>query len=250
MTNFRPLLASLLRPRLLMQAARLGLPAYRRERDLRRIARLSARVAPARAADSIPGSAAPAIACSGAAAESLLAAFFRDLDTGKSNLVPRYFAPAGAFVRWTDPKSGMIGGRPDDGTAALDQLRDDRANRSSEVAKLRSDLEHLEASCLTEINLEAATLRSDSELTRIAGDELAGGVGVLREQGGARTPVGEICAVEISSLTFWKCSRCPGSPVGTVTCTACRAPLARSYSSRWAFSRREIAWKMLCGAGT
>ncbi|HVC47770.1 MAG TPA: chromosome segregation protein SMC [Terracidiphilus sp.] len=57
--------------------------------------------------------------------------------------------------------------------AALDQLRDDRANRSSEVAKLRSDLEHLEASCLTEINLEAAALRADTEILRIAGEELA-----------------------------------------------------------------------------
>ncbi|HEV2213981.1 MAG TPA: chromosome segregation protein SMC, partial [Terracidiphilus sp.] len=59
------------------------------------------------------------------------------------------------------------------GRAALDQLRDDRANRSSEVAKLRSDLEHLEASCLTEINLEAATLRAEAELTRLTGEELA-----------------------------------------------------------------------------
>ncbi len=38
------------------------------------------------------------------------------------------------------------------GRAALDQLREDRASRSSEVAKLRSDLEHLEASCLAEVN--------------------------------------------------------------------------------------------------
>ena len=82
------------------------------------------RVTSARAADTIPASAAPAIPCSGAGAGPLLAAFFRDLDTGKSNLVPRYFAPAGAFIRWTDPKSGMIGGRPGDGAAALDQLRE------------------------------------------------------------------------------------------------------------------------------
>jgi chromosome segregation protein len=57
--------------------------------------------------------------------------------------------------------------------AALDQLRDDRSNRSSEVAKLRSDLEHLEASCLAEINLEASVLRADLEIVRIAGEELA-----------------------------------------------------------------------------
>ena len=56
--------------------------------------------------------------------------------------------------------------------AALDQLRDNRASRSSEVAKLRSDLEYLEASCLAEINLEAAALRADAELARLAGEEL------------------------------------------------------------------------------
>lgn len=82
------------------------------------------RVTPARAADALPASAPPATPCSGAAAAQPLAELFVDLDTGKSNLVPRYFAPAGAFIRWTDPKSGMIGGRPGDGTAALDQLRE------------------------------------------------------------------------------------------------------------------------------
>jgi len=58
--------------------------------------------------------------------------------------------------------------------AALDQLREDRATRSSEAAKLRSDLEHLEASCLTEVNVEAAVLRADTELAHLDGEELAG----------------------------------------------------------------------------
>ena len=57
--------------------------------------------------------------------------------------------------------------------AALDQLREDRASRSSQVARLRADLEHLEASCLAEVNTEAALLRADSEIARIADDELA-----------------------------------------------------------------------------
>ncbi len=57
--------------------------------------------------------------------------------------------------------------------AALDQLREDRAGRASEVAKLRSDLEYLEASCLTEVNTEAAALRVDAEIARLAGEELA-----------------------------------------------------------------------------
>ena len=42
----------------------------------------------------------------------------------------------------------------------------------SDLAKLRSDLEYLEASCLAEVNLEAQVLREDAEIVRIAGDEL------------------------------------------------------------------------------
>jgi len=57
--------------------------------------------------------------------------------------------------------------------AALDQLREERGNRASQAAKLGSDLEHLEASCLTEVNIEAAVLRADAEILRIAGDGLA-----------------------------------------------------------------------------
>jgi chromosome segregation protein len=58
------------------------------------------------------------------------------------------------------------------GRATLDQLREDRASRSSEVAKLRADLEHLEASCLAEVNAEAAVLRADDQITRLTGEEL------------------------------------------------------------------------------
>jgi len=57
--------------------------------------------------------------------------------------------------------------------AALDQLRDDRSNRASELAKLHSDLEYLEAGCLAEVNVEAVVLRADAELRRIEGEELA-----------------------------------------------------------------------------
>jgi chromosome segregation protein len=57
--------------------------------------------------------------------------------------------------------------------AALDQLREDRGARASQAAKLKSDLEHLEASCLTEVNVEAAELRADQEIVRIADEPLA-----------------------------------------------------------------------------
>jgi chromosome segregation protein len=59
------------------------------------------------------------------------------------------------------------------GRAALDQLRDNRAARSSELAKLQAEIEHLEASCLAEVNVEAQVLREDAEIVRLAGEELA-----------------------------------------------------------------------------
>jgi chromosome segregation protein len=40
------------------------------------------------------------------------------------------------------------------------------------LAKLRSDLEHLEASCLAEVNAEAAVLRGDDTIVRICTEEL------------------------------------------------------------------------------
>jgi chromosome segregation protein len=59
------------------------------------------------------------------------------------------------------------------GRSELDVLREDRASRSSEVARLGAELEHLEASCLAEVNLEAAVLRADVLIERLAGEELA-----------------------------------------------------------------------------
>ncbi len=57
--------------------------------------------------------------------------------------------------------------------AALDQLREDRATLSSELAKLHADLTHLEASCLAEVNVEAHVLRTDTEIVHLAGEELS-----------------------------------------------------------------------------
>ena len=55
---------------------------------------------------------------------------------------------------------------------ALDQLREERATRQSTAAKLRSDLEHLEGSCMTELNVEAAVLRTDAEIAHLADEAL------------------------------------------------------------------------------
>jgi chromosome segregation protein len=58
------------------------------------------------------------------------------------------------------------------GRVSLDQLRENRAGKSSELAKLHSDLEYLEQSCLAEVNVEAQVLRADTEIARIQGEEL------------------------------------------------------------------------------
>jgi chromosome segregation protein len=41
------------------------------------------------------------------------------------------------------------------------------------IAKLRADLEHLEASCLAEVNLEAQMIRADGQIERLADEALA-----------------------------------------------------------------------------
>ena len=56
---------------------------------------------------------------------------------------------------------------------AIDELREQRLNLASVAAKLSSDLEYLEASCLTEVNLEAAELRADETIERLESDLLA-----------------------------------------------------------------------------
>jgi chromosome segregation protein len=62
--------------------------------------------------------------------------------------------------------------------STTDAFRDNRSNLSSLAAKLKSDLEHLEASCLNELNLEAAALRAEASLPEeggivyLEGDEL------------------------------------------------------------------------------
>jgi len=57
--------------------------------------------------------------------------------------------------------------------SALDQMREDRAALSSELATLHADLAHLEASCLAEVNVEAQVLRAGADIARLGGDGLA-----------------------------------------------------------------------------
>jgi chromosome segregation protein len=58
--------------------------------------------------------------------------------------------------------------------ADMDQARETRAELSSELAKLRSHLEHLEATCVAEVSVEAKVLRNDAKIGRLTGEALAG----------------------------------------------------------------------------
>ena len=57
--------------------------------------------------------------------------------------------------------------------AATDGFRESRSSLASAAAKLRSDLEHLEASCLNDLNIEASVLRVEEGITYLEGEELA-----------------------------------------------------------------------------
>lgn len=51
-------------------------------------------------------------------------------------------------------------------------LREERAGLTARSAKLTSDIEHIEATCLNDLGSEAATLREDAGIARIEGEEL------------------------------------------------------------------------------
>ena len=51
-------------------------------------------------------------------------------------------------------------------------LREERAGLTARAAKLASDIEHIEATCLNDLGAEAASLREDAGIARIEGDEL------------------------------------------------------------------------------
>ncbi len=51
-------------------------------------------------------------------------------------------------------------------------LREQRAGLTARAAKLASDIEHIEATCLNDLGVEAAVLREDASIVRIEGDAL------------------------------------------------------------------------------
>jgi len=52
-------------------------------------------------------------------------------------------------------------------------LREQRATLSARAAKLSSDIEHLEATCIADLSIEAATLRADETIAHLEGEALA-----------------------------------------------------------------------------
>ena len=53
-----------------------------------------------------------------------------------------------------------------------EELREQRSELSARAAKLTSDLEHLEATCLNDLSVEAIVLREDAEIVRIEAEAL------------------------------------------------------------------------------
>ncbi len=85
--------------------------------------------------------------------------------------------------------------------ATIDGLREQRANLMSIEAKLRSDLEHLEASCLAEVNLEAAGLRLDENIPRLESEQLAAEEEICR---GIRQKIEQMGPVNMMALDEYK----------------------------------------------
>ena len=56
--------------------------------------------------------------------------------------------------------------------AQTDALRETRSERSAQAAKLASDLQHIEESCVNDLGVEASALREDAEIARIEASSL------------------------------------------------------------------------------
>jgi chromosome segregation protein len=54
-----------------------------------------------------------------------------------------------------------------------EELREQRANLTARSAKLASDIEHIDATCLNDLGVEAVVLRVDDAIARMEGDALA-----------------------------------------------------------------------------
>ena len=85
--------------------------------------------------------------------------------------------------------------------ASIDELRESRSTRSTELAKLRSDLEYLEQSCLAEVNVDATYLRLDTSFNRIEGEELVAEEEICR---GLKQRIEQMGPVNMMALDEYK----------------------------------------------
>ncbi len=79
-------------------------------------------------------------------------------------------------ARLTEMEQGLKAER-----ARIEALRDGRGQLGTQQARVKSDLEHLETSCLHELGVEAAELRTDEAVAKLEGEALSAEEDACRE---------------------------------------------------------------------
>ena len=87
------------------------------------------------------------------------------------------------------------------GRLLLDQARDRRGDLSAAAAKLQSDAQYMEQTCLNELGIERAALMADSTLPMVSGEELAAEDQLYREM---RTKLDAMGPVNMMALEEYK----------------------------------------------
>ena len=85
-----------------------------------------------------------------------------------------------------------------------DALREQRSELSARVAKLTSDIEHIEATCLNDLAVPASELRCDESIARIEGDvltEMEGEARALKQRLESMGPVNMMALEEYTETT-------------------------------------------------
>jgi chromosome segregation protein len=88
--------------------------------------------------------------------------------------------------------------------AETEALREERSTLSARVAKLTSDIEHIEATCLNDLGIPALELREDSEIVRIEGEalhEMEGEARALKQRLESMGPVNMMALEEYTETT-------------------------------------------------
>ena len=88
--------------------------------------------------------------------------------------------------------------------AETEALREQRSGHSARVAKLTSDIEHIEATCLNDLAVPATELREDAGISRIEGDalvEMEGEARTLKQRLESMGPVNMMALEEYNETT-------------------------------------------------